>query len=365
MGGSSSGRNKREQTPTAAAPAAPADTHQYMAGAEKGTGYNLNTKPYEKNVQGYMDAMGTMNKDFHAATQGNYFGGMDRSYAAAGDDLNASLAARGIANAGVGAKAMGDLSQQKARSGSEMGVQAYQDALGQSDNVRNNQLANEHSRFGNLVNNAGSIRSSLASRANAAAAAAASRANAAMAAQTAANRLSFDQDNAMFNNSLKVNQNGISNLNQYSSFGQNVQNNGNTMLNNSGNSYGSLGQQAGQTGYGIGGLGNSYNSSMNQSQAQADQGKGSMLGGIAGGVGSFFSDRNLKDNIQKIGELGDLNLYTWDWNEAGKMIAGTTPPIGVIAQEVQEIYPQFVILDEDSGFLKVLYEDLIKEVQHG
>ncbi len=359
MGGSAS-------TPRPVTPTAPTDTHQYMAGKEKGTGYNLNTKPYEKNVQGYMDNMGTMNKDFHAATQGNYFGGLDRSFAGAGDNLSASLAARGMGNSGIYAKSMGDLAQQQARSGSEMGVQAYQDALGQSDNVRNNQLANEHSRFGNLVNNASSIRSSLASRANAAAAAAASRANSAAAAQTASNRLDFDKEQAAFHNTLATTNARNSSLNTYTNVGQNVKTESNNQQQAAASNYNALSGLSGKQAYQIAQSQYEYNKSMQQAQAQSDQGKGSMIGTVAGAAGTAIaSDRRLKDNIHKVGELGDLNIYVWSWNEAGEIIAGNTPTIGFIAQEVEELYPQHVIKNDSSGYLKINYEDLIKEVRNG
>ncbi len=339
---------------------------QYMAGQERGTGYNLNAKPYEKNVQGYMDAMGTMNKDFHSATQGSYFSGMDKSFGQAQDSLGANLAARGMSNSGVYGAAMGDLAQQQARAGSEMGVQAYQDALGQSDNVRNNQLANEHSRFGNLVNNASSIRSSLASRANAAAAAAASRANSAAAAQTASNRLDFDKEQAAFHNTLATTNARNSSLNTYTNVGQNVKTESNNQQQAAASNYNALSGLSGKQAYQIAQSQYEYNKSMQQAQAQSDQGKGSMFGTIAGAAGTAIaSDERLKDNIQKIGTLGHLNVYIWEWNEAGKIVSQGAPNIGFIAQEVQKIYPEYVITDEDTGYLKILYGNVIKEARNG
>ena len=50
-----------------------------------------------------------------------------------------------------------------------------------------------------------------------------------------------------------------------------------------------------------------------------------------------------------------VKVYTWTWNEEAKRIgADLTPPFGVIAQEVQETYPDAVRADE-NGYLQVNY----------
>ncbi len=80
-------------------------------------------------------------------------------------------------------------------------------------------------------------------------------------------------------------------------------------------------------------------------QANATTGAGA--GGSVGAQGSslmnqagryFFSDRKLKDNIELVGTLGDVNFYTWDWNEtACDFFCLHGKSFGVIADEVAHI----------------------------
>lgn len=95
-------------------------------------------------------------------------------------------------------------------------------------------------------------------------------------------------------------------------------------------------------------------------------GAGSLLGGITAGasdvVAEFvkkYSDVSLKTNIEPVGKLPNgINLYTWDWTEKGKELAGDTPTYGVLAQEVQQIIPEAVTRGE-HGYLTVDYSKLI------
>jgi hypothetical protein len=75
-----------------------------------------------------------------------------------------------------------------------------------------------------------------------------------------------------------------------------------------------------------------------------------------------FSDARLKENIQHLGQVGDFNLYTWDWNEEG-IAAGAEvePTYGVIAQEVEQIRPEYVIMGED-GYRRVDYSAIANEL---
>lgn len=70
----------------------------------------------------------------------------------------------------------------------------------------------------------------------------------------------------------------------------------------------------------------------------------------------FPSDRRLKKNIERIGELDNgLGWYKWEWNDEGKKVgAGDYPSVGVIAQEAQEIIPDAVIKSA-NGYLMVDY----------
>jgi hypothetical protein len=97
------------------------------------------------------------------------------------------------------------------------------------------------------------------------------------------------------------------------------------------------------------------------------------LGGVLGGIGSAgkglsalgfmpFSDARLKENIRSLGQVGDFNLYEWDWNEEGVAAgAAVEPTYGVIAQEVEQIRPEYVVMGDD-GYRRVNYGAIAKEL---
>ena len=75
---------------------------------------------------------------------------------------------------------------------------------------------------------------------------------------------------------------------------------------------------------------------------------GSGSGGGQGGGGAQFSDRRLKKNIKQIGTRSDgLGVYEFDY------IWGGARQIGLMAQEVQSVYPGAV--SESGGYLMVDY----------
>jgi hypothetical protein len=72
---------------------------------------------------------------------------------------------------------------------------------------------------------------------------------------------------------------------------------------------------------------------------------------------SLFSDARLKDNITRIGTIGDVGWYEWDWNDAAQKIGATSQPnFGVIAQEVILTQPNAV--STHKGYLTVNYGEL-------
>lgn len=77
--------------------------------------------------------------------------------------------------------------------------------------------------------------------------------------------------------------------------------------------------------------------------------------GLAGAA--LMSDVRLKDNVKKVATINKINLYTWDWNETGKKVAGDQRPFGVLAQEIRETRPDAVIENAD-GWLMVDYAKL-------
>jgi hypothetical protein len=83
------------------------------------------------------------------------------------------------------------------------------------------------------------------------------------------------------------------------------------------------------------------------------------IGGAAAGAGAF-SDKRLKKNISLLGKNNGFNIYSWDWNEEGNKQGLEGTAVGVIAQEVQETHPQYVI-EHESGFLTVDYAGVLND----
>ena len=75
---------------------------------------------------------------------------------------------------------------------------------------------------------------------------------------------------------------------------------------------------------------------------------GDFVGGVGAAVGA--SDKRLKKNIQKLGELSGINIYSWEWNDEGKRIARDQATVGVIAQEVPH-----AAFEGTDGYLRVDY----------
>jgi hypothetical protein len=96
---------------------------------------------------------------------------------------------------------------------------------------------------------------------------------------------------------------------------------------------------------------------MNQYTAQNQQGQqawGQITDIMGMGAMAMGSDARLKDNIEKVGEIGSINIYRWTWNKIAKRLGiGKQPTIGVIAQEIPA---RFVTVRD--GYLAVNYEGL-------
>jgi len=97
--------------------------------------------------------------------------------------------------------------------------------------------------------------------------------------------------------------------------------------------YGNMGQTAQQ---GIIGA--------NQAQQAGNQAGLNNILGIAG-TAAMFSDQNLKDNITKNGTTNhpDINQYSWTWNDKAEKIGLNGESFGLLAQEVEKVYPDLVI----------------------
>lgn len=74
----------------------------------------------------------------------------------------------------------------------------------------------------------------------------------------------------------------------------------------------------------------------------------------------YNSDRRLKENIQPLASalsnIRKLQGVSFDWK------AGGTHSVGLIAQDVQLVYPQLVSKDSGSGMLSVAYGNLVAPI---
>jgi hypothetical protein len=83
-------------------------------------------------------------------------------------------------------------------------------------------------------------------------------------------------------------------------------------------------------------------------------------GTIMTGLGAMgYSDIDLKTNIKKVGELEpNIGWYTWDWNDKGKALGAESEPAeGVLAQEILEVKPDAVIVQD--GYYAVDYSKVM------
>lgn len=86
------------------------------------------------------------------------------------------------------------------------------------------------------------------------------------------------------------------------------------------------------------------------------------LAGAAGGAASAGiskSDRRLKENVFPVGKVGGIEWYQYNFK------GDPNPQIGVMAQEVYEKYPEYVVvggLDPDINPWMVDYPKLISRL---
>lgn len=85
-------------------------------------------------------------------------------------------------------------------------------------------------------------------------------------------------------------------------------------------------------------------------QAGTQQFMGNIMGlgqlGIAAYGAGMFSDRRLKKNIVKVGEIKGFNWYTWDWNIVANKMGLDGTCTGVMADEVYDTHPEAVSLKD-------------------
>lgn len=126
-----------------------------------------------------------------------------------------------------------------------------------------------------------------------------------------------------------------------------------------GNQYQAGLANAGQT---FGNMANMQNQAFMQAQANEAGmwgslvGAGATLGGAAITAGA--SDRRLKENILAVGEYEGLDLTKYQFNYTGDERVF----IGVMADEVMELYPE-AVFEMDNGYFAVDYESLGIEME--
>lgn len=87
------------------------------------------------------------------------------------------------------------------------------------------------------------------------------------------------------------------------------------------------------------------------SAAAKGQGVGGLLG-VAAGVFSMFSDRELKENIILVGQSRGFNLYSFNFK--GSIVKH----VGAMADEVEQQMPEAITIDGPTGFKRVNYDML-------
>ena len=75
----------------------------------------------------------------------------------------------------------------------------------------------------------------------------------------------------------------------------------------------------------------------------------------------YSSDRRFKDNVVKIQnpleKINSMNGVTWQWNDNVQLDTKNSPATGLIAQEVQAVFPE-VVKERNDGYLALDYQKM-------
>lgn len=85
----------------------------------------------------------------------------------------------------------------------------------------------------------------------------------------------------------------------------------------------------------------------------------SVAAAIAALYTAFGSDERLKTDIHPVGKMGPLTIYSWKWNEEARKLGYVGTSTGVMAQEVERLYPDCV---HDIGHKVVEYGRLAQRL---
>lgn len=144
----------------------------------------------------------------------------------------------------------------------------------------------------------------------------------------------------------------------------------NEQLNQEQRRLGGLGTLMGQQTYGsqIGQTMGDIGTTLAQGEVAAAQAQSQALGNIlnlGGALGAAaISDERLKEDILKIKVTSHPYIYEyeWQWKPEAEKLGKSGREKGYIAQEVETVYPEYVITGED-GYKRVLKDKLEKRLQ--
>lgn len=294
------------------------------------------TDTYSKELETAKTSMGTANQDILSRTTGQALGGISSAYQEARKGLESTLARKGLAGSGVESNILASNYQQEALAKASATQQAYGQAISQSDALRQNQLALSGQQYQAGISGATTAyNTGLGATQN-------------IYGVTTANDLqSYNLQNAA---TLQ----GISGLTQVAQAGQGLYAGTQNYLQMAGQSAGTAAQTSTNAATSLANTNSNYATNMAQ-VASANRGQNMELVGtmFGAGAGLLKSDRRLKTNIQFKEVRNGFNIYTWDWIEG--FDGGYNE--GVIAQEVLDIMPDAVGIDE-KGYYVVDYSKL-------
>jgi hypothetical protein len=311
------------------------------------------TKNYSNELQTIKDQTGTINQDILSRETGAATAGISSAFEEARKQMQGSLAQRGLSGSGVEQQVMADMYNQEAMNKAGAMSQARMSALGQSEAVRQQQMGIAGAQL--QANTSGlttGYQTEMGALGNV------------YGVQSANLQQGLQTTNAGM---LQ----GIAGLTQAAQAGTGVYAGSQNFLAQAGSTAGQAASIAGQSAGQIGSLNQQYAEMQAAQDNAAMAGIGSLAGTLGGAymtggasvaasqakngqqVTGLFSDKRLKTNIEFKEVVNGYNIYTWDWIEG--FDGGYNE--GVIAQEVLEINPDAVIMDE-SGYYKVNYSKL-------
>ena len=290
---------------------------------------------FKNTLQTSSDKMGTADTDIYAQTKATNLAGISQAYQDASKEAMGQLSRRGLAGSGVEANVIGNIASGQAGESAAALAGSYQQAIGLSDQRRNQQMG---------------ISGQIAQTSQA-------------SAQNAYG-IQSGLEGQYMQNEINLQQQGLSNLQMGAGVAGGTFVQSQNYLNQSGQTANQTASIAGSTASAYGQMDNAYQMKQNElnsgpsgleslAGSALSAGVGAYTGGIGTGLAknSLDSDERLKTNLVFVGVEAGHNIYTWDWIEG--FDGGYNK--GVLAQEVLETNPEAVEMRE-SGYYAVDYD---------